>query len=235
MKRLRTDRNIRAILTVLMLIVWPSPVLEARQVSPPPGGGTNRYSPPGSGTNRYSPPGAGTNGYSPPGTGTTRNCEAERCEQYWIAWLEYQDALTLVEVKKRAAIAGCQDAFDNVDVKDCHRKAEDAMKTVAAGLSIGYLTCAGICAAVATPAGVVIATPCLQCLAALSTATASGLANAEIIRASCLAGAKDKADKCGRDALRTADVAIADADIAYKGKLRKADIAFDQCKANAGG
>jgi len=215
MKRLRTDRNLRAILTVLMLIVWPSPVLEARQVSPPPGGGTN--------------------GYSPPGTITTGNCEAERCEQYWIAWMEYQDALTLVEVKKRAAFAVCLDKYDNVEVKDCNRKAEDAMKVVAASLAIGYLSCAGICAAVATPAGAVIATPCLQCLAALSTATASGLAGAEVIRAGCLAKAKDVADTCGREALSTADVAIAGANIAYKGNLRKADIAFERCKANAGG
>lgn len=207
MIRLRTDRLSRAVVTLLIVSVWLSPAIEARQVSPP----------------------------APPGGGSVQNCEAERDRQYQKAWAEYQDALAVIDLRKKAASEKCKNAFNNVDIPDCTRKANDAVKLLGASLSAGYLGCAVLCAVVVTPAGVVIAPQCAQCLITLSVGTATGLIGIEISRASCIAKAQDVANNCRSDAEAQAKLAGDEAFVAYKAKCRTADLDLEACRAKVGG
>lgn len=205
MKRIRTNRNLRAILTVLMLIVWPSPVLDARQVSPPPG------------------------------AGTSRNCEAERDDRIHKAWEDLVSSRLKIDQKKTADIAGCQDTFNNVDMKDCSRKYADAMKIAGVLFTTGSLSCAGICWIIVIPAGAVVAPGCVQCVAALVSGTAAALAKALIDYGSCVAKAQDVADACGRKADNVADAAKQDALSKYREECSNAGIEYQKCKAGIGG
>lgn len=205
MKRLATDRKLRAILTVLMLIVWPSPVLDARQVSPPPG------------------------------AGTSRNCEAERDDRIHKAWEDLVSSRLKIDKKKTADIAECQDTFNNVDMKDCSRKYADAMKIAGVLFTAGSLSCAGICSIIVIPAGAVVAPACVTCIAGLVSGTAAALAKALIDYGSCVAKAQDVADKCGRKADNVADAAKDAATEKYQEECSNARIDYQKCKASIGG
>lgn len=203
MKMLRADNDFRTLVAIIMFVVWLSPALEARQVSPP--------------------------------SGATRNCEAERGLRDQKAAQIYRDALVSIDRKKSAAIASCSDAFNNVEMPDCTRKYNDAMKNLLALTGTGTVVCAGVCVLVATPAGAAIAPGCFTCIAGLYVTTAGGIAAAVNGFTSCVDKAKDTASKCGRDAARTADVAGADAADAYDRAIVESMNLFKQCKTSVGG
>jgi hypothetical protein len=203
MKMLRADNDFRTLVAIIMFVVWLSPALEARQVSPP--------------------------------SGATRNCEAERGLRDQKAGQIYRDALASIDRKKSAAIASCSDAFNNVDIPDCTRKYNDAMKTLLAITGTATLSCAGVCLVVVTPVGATVAPSCVTCIAATYVTVAGGVAAAVVGFTSCVNKAKDTASKCGRDAARNAEVANADAADAYDRAIMESMNLFKQCKASVGG
>ncbi|MSR27677.1 MAG: hypothetical protein EXS06_11790 [Planctomycetaceae bacterium] len=109
MKRLRTDGNLRAIVTMLMLVMWPSQALEGRQLSPPPG------------------------------SRTPANCEAERDDAYAKAKREYLNALAIVDLKKQTAVDKCKGTFrnDSLDCTRKYNASLKALMAGIAGATLG--------------------------------------------------------------------------------------------------
>ncbi|MFN9373442.1 MAG: hypothetical protein ACOVQ6_09530 [Brevundimonas sp.] len=205
MKHLRANGDLRAVMAMLMLIVWSGQVLNARQVSPPPG------------------------------SGTATNCEAERDERFRTALRDYLAARAGIDRKKAAAIASCQDTFNNVDLPDCARKYDSQMKVLLASVGTGTMVCAAMCVVVVTPAGATVAPSCATCIGALYTVVAGGFVKALTDFNDCVGKATASASVCGRDATRSAEVAAAEAQEEYDRRLMDAMNRFIQCKEGTGG
>lgn len=205
MKFLRANGDLRGVMAMLMLVVWSSQVLDARQVSPPPG------------------------------TGTATNCEAERDERFRTALRDYLDARASIDRKKAAAIDSCQDRLRNIDIPDCSRKYDSAMRYALSIVGTGTLACGAACVVLVTPVGASVAPGCVTCIAGLYAAAVGNVVAAVTAFNDCVQKATDSASACGRDATRSAEVSAAEALDAYDRKIMDAMNRFNQCKAGTGG
>lgn len=204
MKSLQTQATMRMIVAVALMLLIPSQGVQGLQVSPPP---------------------------SP---GMPRNCEAERTKRYMDAARQYDNSWFAIDQKRKAAFAGCQDAFSNVDVPACTRKLKDSLDALAAQGLVGTYSCLGVCSVAIVPPAV-MAPACAACFGTLYVAIAYKITEAFLAKNTCLQTAQDTANKCSRDAQRAAAADLEIARRVFDQAIADADSEYQRCKAGAGG
>jgi hypothetical protein len=204
MKVLQMKATMRMIVAVALMLLIPIQGVHGLQVSPPPR------------------------------PGMPRNCEAERTKRYMDAATQYDNSWFAIDQQRKAACAGCQDAFYNVDVPACTRKLKDSLDALAAQGLMGTYSCLGVCSVAIVPPAV-MAPSCVACFGTLYVSIAYKITEAFSVKSTCLQTAQDTASKCGRDAQRAADADLNIARRVYDQAIADADSEYQRCKANAGG